>query len=169
MRAFLILALMIGFMGCDSDDDDDTTPAQDATAPVTDNGVTQDTGLLQDSGIAPEDMTVAPQPDAAVELVCQGGCFSNHDCPEGTRCVDHDADEMTLPCCFPGERGTLAVGEPCDPATGQETCASSICIEGEAGTRCSDTCQSVDDCPASMALCQFIAFSDSDAMWCFPQ
>lgn len=106
------------------------------------------------------------EPD--VEPACQGDCFSNHDCVEGTVCLDHDQDEMTPACCFPGERGTLPAGEVCDPGVGEVTCASSICIDGAAGTMCSDTCETVEDCPEGMGICQFIAFSESDAMWCFP-
>jgi len=93
-------------------------------------------------------------------------CFSNHDCDPADTCLNLGADPNFVPCCVPGRRGALAAGEVCDPATGESQCTSGICVEGSAGSRCSDTCTVDSDCPVGMQRCTFIAFSSSNDNWC---
>lgn len=90
-------------------------------------------------------------------------CFSNLDCEAGTLCVE-DPENPTRACCVPGERGTDPAGTECGE-DGQQTCASSICIEGESVGRCSTTCETEMDCPPTMQRC-FPLFEDQ--AWCFP-
>lgn len=96
-------------------------------------------------------------------------CFSNFECAEDRICRNIGSADLETPCCVPGPRGTLPAGSPCEPAVGETTCASSVCIEGDSGAFCSTTCQQAADCPAGMQVCQFIAFSTSEEMWCFPE
>ena len=85
-------------------------------------------------------------------------------------CENLGTEEATLPCCVQGMRGALMVGEVCDTANGQLTCASSLCISNEEANAgyCSGECLSDDDCPSTMPRCISVAFSGSDSMWCFP-
>jgi hypothetical protein len=115
-------------------------------------------------------------PDAPSEMVesCEefgsSDCFANNDCAEDARCENVGSDEAPLACCISGERGSLQTGDSCDTATGQQECASSLCIsrDGDDTAYCSGECQSDADCPETMPSCISVAFSDSDSMWCFP-
>jgi len=93
-------------------------------------------------------------------------CFSNHDCLSAELCLNLGADPDFVPCCLPGTRGTLLAGETCDPITGETDCASSLCLEGSGGARCTDVCTTGTDCPTGMQDCTFIAFSGSSDQWC---
>ena len=103
-----------------------------------------------------------PKPDAAVvthdaqavdaaAAVCtmanECPCFSNDDCPASTRC--HAADETHV-YCTPGARGTGAAGATC---TGEDDCASALCVDGTDTTRCSKTCTSDTECPTELPRC----------------
>lgn len=97
-------------------------------------------------------------------------CFSNRDCPADRSCRNIGVPGgLEVPCCVEGPRGTLPAGSRCDPASGESQCASSICIDGATGAFCSDVCQIPEDCPEGMRVCQYIAFSSSDDLWCFPE
>ncbi len=74
-------------------------------------------------------------------------CFSNDDCPAGTRC--HAADPQHV-YCEPGTRGTTPAGGAC---TGENDCASALCVDGTDTTRCSKLCMSNTDCPAELPRC----------------
>jgi hypothetical protein len=74
-------------------------------------------------------------------------CFSNDDCPAGTRC--HAADETHV-YCEPGPRGTGAAGTPC---TGEMDCDSALCVDGTDQMRCSKTCTTATDCPTELPRC----------------
>lgn len=75
-------------------------------------------------------------------------CFSNDDCPAGTRC--HAASEQSI-YCEPGPRGTGPAGSVC---TGENDCASALCVEGSGGTmRCSTICDEPEDCPDELPRC----------------
>jgi hypothetical protein len=73
-------------------------------------------------------------------------CFSNDDCPEGTRCHSEGEDVY----CEPGPRGTGAAGTVC---TNEDDCESSLCVEGTDTFRCSKTCTSPTDCPPELPRC----------------
>jgi hypothetical protein len=103
----------------------------------------------------------APRPDASVDAMIDAPidapgacatpdecpCFSNEDCPDGTRC--HAADESSV-YCEPGPRGTGAPGATC---SGENDCASALCVEGSDVMRCSRTCTVPADCPAELPRC----------------
>lgn len=74
-------------------------------------------------------------------------CFSNDDCPAGTRC--HAADPNHV-YCEPGPRGQGAPGATC---TGENDCASALCVDGTDTTRCSRTCTTPADCPTELPRC----------------
>ena len=75
-------------------------------------------------------------------------CFSNEDCPESTRC--HAATEEMV-YCEPGARGTGAAGTLC---TGENDCASALCIDGANNTmRCTKTCTEDTECPTELPRC----------------
>lgn len=74
-------------------------------------------------------------------------CFSNDDCPDGTRC---HAEDPTHVYCMPGPRGTGAAGSTC---TGENDCASALCVDGTDTTRCSKTCTNNTECPAELPRC----------------
>lgn len=73
-------------------------------------------------------------------------CFSNDDCPDGTRCHSDGTDVY----CEPGPRGTGAAGTPC---AGENDCESSLCVDGTDVMRCSKTCTTPTDCPAELPRC----------------
>lgn len=74
-------------------------------------------------------------------------CFSNDDCPDGTRC--HAASETSV-YCEPGARGTGAAGSVC---SGENDCMSALCVDGTDQMRCSKTCTVPADCPAELPRC----------------
>lgn len=95
-------------------------------------------------------------------------CFANIDCPSAQRCQNMGSVEDQVPCCVDGLRGEDPVGSVCSMQDGELTCASGLCIDGSAGTFCSDVCQDEGDCPAQMQLCQPVFYSGSNEQWCFP-
>ncbi len=74
-------------------------------------------------------------------------CFSNDDCPATTRC---HAEDPTHVYCTPGARGTTAAGGTC---TGENDCASALCVDGTDTMRCSKTCMTNTECPAELPRC----------------
>ncbi len=74
-------------------------------------------------------------------------CFSNDDCPEGTRC--HAASEKEV-YCEPGARGTVAPGGMC---TDGDDCDSALCVDGTDTMRCSRTCTDSNQCPVELPRC----------------
>lgn len=73
-------------------------------------------------------------------------CFSNDDCPDGTRCHSDGTDVY----CEPGPRGTGAAGTVC---TNENDCESSLCVEGADTMRCSKTWMSPTECPPELPRC----------------
>lgn len=135
-------------------------------------------GPEPDAFVAPEpDAFAGPEPDAFHGPVASCAeapagateCFSNDDCAAERTCRNVGTSDLPVPCCVPGARGNLPAGAPCEPATGEADCASSICIEGDTGAFCSAICADETDCPEGMRVCQPIAFSGSDESWCFPE
>lgn len=86
-------------------------------------------------------------PPAACTTANACPCFSNDDCPDGTRCHAADPDHVY---CEPGARGSGAAGAPC---TGELDCASALCVDGSDTMRCSKTCAHDTDCPAELPTC----------------
>lgn len=93
---------------------------------------------------APEAPADAPVTVCTVPNECP--CFSNDDCPAGTRCHSDGTDVY----CEPGPRGTGAAGTVC---TGENDCESSLCVEGTDTMRCSKTCTDPSECPAELPRC----------------
>ena len=74
-------------------------------------------------------------------------CFSNYDCPKNFTCKSMG----TTVACVPGARGTGMPGTPC---TGEQDCASALCVEDSMnGMRCSDLCRTSDTCPPELPRC----------------
>lgn len=97
----------------------------------------------------------APAPDAAPAsldaALCAAPadcpCFSNYDCPATHACK---ATGATVGCVL-GARGTGAPGTPC---TGEDDCASALCVEDATnGMRCSDLCRTSQTCPPALPRC----------------
>ena len=122
-----------------------------------------------------QDSSDAATSDAAIadsaspDAISETTCFSNQDCELSQRCENIGSDENPDVRCVSGERGTLAAGENCDPGLGELQCASSICIDASAESFCSETCTGDETCPEGMQRCIYIAYSDSNDMWCFPE
>jgi hypothetical protein len=93
------------------------------------------------------------QPDAAVcATPADCPCFSNYDCPTTHVCKSMGA---TVACVL-GARGTGVPGSVC---TGEQDCASALCVEdATGGMRCSDICRMAATCPAELPRC--IALGD---------
>lgn len=137
-----------------------------------------DAGPTADGGPGAGDAAAgdASTPDAAAQgpfascaEIPADACFANPDCPADRLCRSVGASVGEVVCCVVGPRGEVAAGEPCDVEQGETQCASAICIEVNGTALCSKTCTSPADCPASMQRCMFIAFSESNDMWCFPE
>lgn len=73
-------------------------------------------------------------------------CSFNRDCPADQRCACANGDCA----CAVGARGA---GRPGDPCASGDDCASSVCLDGPAGTLCSDACESPRDCPPTLPRC----------------
>lgn len=137
----------------------------DSTAGAEGVGGVSNAGTESTAGLS------STEPIMSCEEMNSNRCFANADCQENARCQNLGTEEIPVPCCVQGERGTLAVGEVCNPTDGQLTCASSLCIAHEEtgnNAYCSGECLSDSDCPESMPRCISIAFSGSDKLWCFP-
>lgn len=96
----------------------------------------------------PPDAAPMPAPDAAVCVTpADCPCFSNYDCP-----ATHVCQSMgNVVACVLGARGTGAPGTPC---TGEQSCASALCVEdATGGMRCSDICKTAQTCPAELPRC----------------
>src|SRR5688572_6727761 len=91
----------------------------------------------------------AQQIDAAATCTMAGQCpcFSNYDCAATHTCKS----QGTTVSCLPGARGTGAPGSTC---TGEQDCASALCVEdSNGGMRCSDLCRTAETCPATLPRC----------------
>ncbi len=74
-------------------------------------------------------------------------CFTNYDCPPAYTCKSQGATVS----CVAGVRGTGTPGTPC---TGEQDCASALCVEdAQGGMRCSDLCRTADTCPPELPRC----------------
>ncbi len=148
----------------DTGDESDTTTSTDTGDDTSedDTGSGEDTGSGDDTGSGG---------DAGGTCDERGGstCFSNFDCVDGRICKNIGTDDEPDPCCILGERGTKSAGETCNPDTGEEECASAICIEGDSQALCSTRCDGVEDCPDGMKDCKSIAFSGTPDKFCFPE
>ena len=99
-------------------------------------------------------------PDAAMQMPIDAAacatpadcpCFSNYDCPTTHVCKSMGATVA----CVVGARGTGVSGSVC---TGENDCASALCVEAAAGMRCSDICRMAATCPPELPRC--IALGD---------
>jgi len=117
---------------------------------------------------SPADTTDTSTPETAaevevsaptrVEAACSEAgyaeCFINDDCQAGERCENMSANDVEIPCCVAGARGTKVAGEAC---TSENECDTSLCISYNDGPRlCSKPCDgSGTDCPAAASACIF--------------
>ena len=75
-------------------------------------------------------------------------CFSNYDCPATHACTSQGGTTVS---CVAGPRGTGMPGAPC---TGEQDCASALCVEdATGGMRCSDLCRTATTCPPELPRC----------------
>ena len=89
-------------------------------------------------------------------------CFSNDDCPDGTRCQDVGV-AVEMPCCVMGMRGPKQLGEEC---MNENECASGVCIGRNDGAEiCSEDCGDDMDCGDALECVQ-IPFTGGSGMWC---
>ena len=164
LRSLRLLAMVFAF-GCAPEEDAGapspvapTTPPTDApTAPPTD---------------APTTPPTAPPTGGPVTSCADIGareCFWNDDCAPNEACLDQAGEADDIPCCVQAARGAGALGEPCDPLTGETQCASALCLEGPSGAFCTSACADDAACPATLPRCLPIAFSGSDASFCLPE
>lgn len=72
--------------------------------------------------------------------------FGNRDCQEGLRCECAEGDCT----CEPGVRGEGALGDECNSGN---DCGSSACSEDTTPHRCSEPCETDDDCAAPLPIC----------------
>lgn len=142
----------------------------------TDAGAAQDTGGGggedaggEDAGGGDEDTGEAPTcnedatgsgigPVASCDAEGLTSCFANSDCAAGERCegiTDNTSDDLA--CCVPGLRGCKGVGELCDS---EFECEEGVCIgRNDDPNRCSQRCNSNDDCPSEVPECSpFLGF-----------
>ncbi len=145
----------------------------------TDAGATEDTGGGggEDAGGGGEDTGGGGEEDAGEEPTCNvaetgsglgpvascdaeglNSCFANSDCAADERCegiTDNTSDDVA--CCVPGLRGCKGVGELCDS---EFQCEEGVCIgRNDDPNRCSQRCDSNDDCPSEVPECNaFLGF-----------
>ena len=110
-----------------------------------------------DGAPRPDAQTVADAAtDATIDTIVDAGacsvpgeceCFSNDDCPDGTRC---HAETPKSVYCEPGARGTGAAGAMC---SGENDCQSALCVDGTDTTRCSKLCTDNTQCPTELPRC----------------
>lgn len=159
MVCFVVAVLLCGCV---------VSNGQNGDAAQAEDGGNGDSGQGADGAIAD-----APRPDWQGVTDCSEigaiSCFSNLDCAEANRCQNVGTELDPVPCCIAGQRGTVEPGQDCDEGEGETQCDTAICITNSSGSRCSTTCQGPNDCPQGMQSCTFIAFSESDDMWCFPE
>ena len=169
----LSLSLLTALPGCDDeatgDALSDTAPdAVSDTAPDALSDTAPDTISDTSAPDTPETSTPETTTDAAetadttepakVEAACDEAgyseCFSNDDCQASERCQNMSANDVEVPCCITGARGTKGAGEAC---TGENECETSLCISYNDGPQlCSKPCDgSASDCPAAASDCVF--------------
>jgi len=180
----LLLALSLLGLGCAPEEDAGTPAPVAPTAPPTDApdvGAAIPTTPPTDAPTAPPtDAPTAPPTDAPTAPPSVGPvaacadigareCFWNDDCAPSEACLDQGGEADDIPCCVQASRGAAALGEPCDPLTGETQCASALCIEGPGGAFCTSACASDAACPATLPRCLPIAFSGSEASFCLPE
>ncbi len=158
--ALALLSVVIMSAGCGaSGGDNNSNNSNNAD----DAGVTQDTGggEGEDAG---EDVGEAPTcnvgeeasgegPVAACDEAGTTACFANSDCAMDERC-ENIGDEATgeVACCVKGLRGCKGAGELCET---EFACEEGVCIgRNDDPNRCSQRCNSNDDCPAEVPECQ---------------
>ncbi len=142
----------------------------DAGAGDTDDAGQEDVGDDDDAGqedAGDDDAGGDELPESCAEINGDS-CFSNYDCAASERCADLSGDETDI-CCIPGDRGTGEAGDLCDEGVdGQEFCESGVCLSrNDSPYMCTTTCDSADECPASMSECGVIPFTGEDD-WCLP-
>ncbi len=112
----------------------------------------------------------AVTPDYGVVKSCAAigskECFGSVECAADQRCKNLGTSSDPVVCCVPGARGPKAAGEAC---SGEDECASAVCIAKSGPSLCSKDCTSAADCPTGMKSCIAIAFSGSSLKWCFPE
>ncbi len=118
----------------------DTTPA--------------DTADTEDTSTPEVEVSEPTKVDAACSEAGYSECFINDDCQASERCENMSANDVEIPCCVTGARGTKVAGEAC---TSENECDTSLCISYNDGPQlCSKPCDgSGTDCPAAAAECVF--------------
>lgn len=93
-------------------------------------------------------------------------CFSNYDCPDlADRCENKGTVDLPVPCCVPGKRGSVGLGQPC---MGENDCASALCLDTGMALICTEKCTTKAMCIPALSKCATIAFSGSNLKFCIP-
>ena len=147
----VIISLCLSLSACG---DDDSKPA-DTTAADTTAADTSAPETVEET--ATPDTTADTTP-AKVDAACseQGytDCFHNGDCEASERCENMSANDVQIPCCVTGARGTADAGVAC---VNENDCASALCISMNDGPfLCSKVCQDDSECPPAAAKCSAI-------------
>jgi hypothetical protein len=160
MRFLIALAFLLPTACGDDDKPTDTTP--ETTAEVTPETVAEVTPETVAevtpetvAEVTPEVVEETTEPTKVDAACSEGGytdCFINADCEASQRCENMSANEVEIPCCVTGARGTKVAGEPC---TSENECDTSLCISYNEGPQlCSRPCDDTP-CPAAASECVF--------------
>ena len=129
----------------------DTTADTADSAPDTTVDTAADTG--DDTPDTAGDTAENPRVDEACSEQGYTDCFINDDCVAAERCENMSANDVEIPCCVVGPRGTGQTGEPCDS---ENDCETSLCISlNEGPLLCSAPCAGPEECPESATDCKF--------------
>ena len=168
----LSLSLLPVFAACDDDEKSMADTTSDTTADTTSpdtsvpDATEPDTNVpdtnLPDTGTPDTGTPDTGSPDTSepvkVEAACSEGgysdCFINADCEASERCQNMSANDVEIPCCITGARGTKVAGEAC---TSENECDTSLCISYNDGPQlCSMPCpEDGSDCPPAASACVF--------------
>ena len=153
MRFLIALAFLLPTACGDDDKPSDTTQVETTAevTPETTAEVTPETTAETVAETTPETTEPAKVDEACAEAG-YAECFINADCEASQRCENMSANEIEIPCCVTGARGTKVAGEPC---TTENECDTSLCISYNEGPQlCSRPCDDTP-CPAAASECVF--------------
>ena len=177
MRHFApALLALLALTACDDGDDANPAPIVDAQvdaaeteadATIVDMAIVDMSAPQLDMAPAHFDMAVEADMAPPAPLCGEALCFSNRDCPDAATVCLVDPNDDARSCCQPGARGADPAGTPCGD-DGERTCATAVCIEGDAGRFCSGVCDTEEDCPANMQRCFGLGIDGNVEGWCLP-
>ncbi len=126
------------------------TSTNNTTTTATNNVSTSGSNNATTSGSNNSTGATIPSVSAMCSEANLTDCFSNFDCQQEQVCKNISDNNVEVPCCIQGTRGTKVLGDDC---TGDDdtTCDSGICIQGSSDKfYCSAPCEMNTDCPEFM-------------------